>query len=153
MRRDKAAEWILSRVTSPERAASIVGDLVEDGPAYGVRFWLRVFSTTASLTPQRIAQGSTGTVGKVLGAISEGCMFPYASWLPVDLYHALATGGPWSERGAILACMTGEFLLGWWLAQRVPGRGLAACWMVWIIPASTGSGVLLAPSFMRETRC
>ena len=48
MRSAIAAEWILSLVTAPDRAAATVGDLMEEGSAHGVGwFWSNVLRTAS----------------------------------------------------------------------------------------------------------
>src|ERR1035441_7999782 len=49
MRNATAAEWILSLATTPDRAASTVGDLLEEASARGVFwFWSSVLRTASS---------------------------------------------------------------------------------------------------------
>lgn len=49
MREAVFAEWILSLVMTPERAASVIGDLEEQRPLHGrVWFWWSVFGTAAA---------------------------------------------------------------------------------------------------------
>src|SRR5262245_6897047 len=50
MRKVDAAEWLLSLTTTPERAASTAGDLLEESAVHGTFwFWNRALRTTASL--------------------------------------------------------------------------------------------------------
>ena len=50
MRNARLAEWILSLVTTPERASATVGDLLEDRlHARGLRFWGAVLFAALSL--------------------------------------------------------------------------------------------------------
>ncbi len=47
--RSRIAEWILSQVLPPDRAASTVGDWMEDAPKRGnIWFWSCVLRTLAS---------------------------------------------------------------------------------------------------------
>ena len=49
MTQSRIAEWILSQVLPPDRAASTVGDWLEDAPNRGnIWFWSSVFGTAAS---------------------------------------------------------------------------------------------------------
>jgi len=49
MTKSRIAEWIISQVLPPDRAASTVGDWMEDAPERGnVWFWSCVFRTAAS---------------------------------------------------------------------------------------------------------
>lgn len=49
MTKSRIAEWILSQVLPPDRAASIIGDWMEDAPKRGnIWFWSCVFRTAGS---------------------------------------------------------------------------------------------------------
>src|SRR5579862_9557472 len=56
------AEWILSLVTTPERAAATVGDLMENASSQG-RFWFGVLRTAVSLLWREFADDSVHTMG------------------------------------------------------------------------------------------
>jgi hypothetical protein len=57
MRNARLAEWILSLVTTPERASATVGDLLEDRVAAGaLRFWTAVVLTSLSLLWRDVAE-------------------------------------------------------------------------------------------------
>jgi hypothetical protein len=84
MRRASIAEWILSRATTPERAATIVGDLVEGAESHGtVWFWLSVIQTAFSLFPRRLSANRTELMGYAV------------SWATCFLVSNLITGWKW----------------------------------------------------------
>ena len=61
------AEWILSLVTTPERASSTVGDLLEDVQARGWNwFWLCVMRTAGSSLWQIFAKAPVSLVGQAI---------------------------------------------------------------------------------------
>src|SRR5262249_11743985 len=87
------AEWILRLVTSQDRAASAVGDLVEQGAARGmVWFWSCVLRTAASLLwrdladhPVRVAAVAllglaVDVVASLLLVFLSGLMFFVLAW-------------------------------------------------------------------------
>jgi hypothetical protein len=66
MRSIHLAEWILSLVTTRDRAASTVGDLAEAASIHGVAgFWSRVLRTTASLLWRNVAENPVRITGLV----------------------------------------------------------------------------------------
>jgi hypothetical protein len=170
MHRDRIAEWILAQVTSRERAASTVGDLVETaatrGPAW---FWSSVLGTAASLLWRGIATDPRGMLGlafcgwAVSVGLLVGCMVCLA--LVVQLLAAACTAlshsgyvrlGAESWRlivrlnsaaavwGVLTLC---QFQVGRWIARRVPRRELSACmallllqFVLWVF----GVGVTIA---------
>lgn len=83
------AEWILSLVTTPERASSTVGDLLEDVQARGWSwFWLCVVRTAASSLWQVFARAPVSLMGQ---AILGWCHYMVASLL---LFFAAAIVAP-----------------------------------------------------------
>jgi hypothetical protein len=69
----RVAEWILGRVTTPDRAVSIVGDLTEESASRGIIwFWMGVLRTTVSkfwLDPHVTDERR---LGLIFGLISGG---------------------------------------------------------------------------------
>ena len=60
------AEWILSRFTAPERAASIIGDLTESAASSNVVwFWWSVLQTALSLFGHSLRTNPAGTARRV----------------------------------------------------------------------------------------
>jgi hypothetical protein len=105
------AEWVLSRFTTPERAASIVGDLVESTGRRGtVWFWFSVMRTAFSLFGQRPS------------ANRSELMAYGVSWATYFLTSFLITG-KWrhalrSATGFILAMAVVRPLMNSWLNRR-----------------------------------
>jgi len=76
MRNAAAAEWILSLVSAPDRAASTVGDLVEEASARGTLwFWSSVLQTAGSHLWNDLCVSPLRTVGLALWGVA-------ASWPP-----------------------------------------------------------------------
>jgi hypothetical protein len=150
MRSASVAEWILSQVLRPDRAASTVGDWLEDARDRGpVWFWSCVFRTALS----RVWSDFAESPGFMVGLALRGWL--YSLWLMVGaafgLFVAVCIAVPvvlflgylarqlhwqpsWSVPPALLAqvwigwC---EFQAGRWIASRARGRelsaGIAAC--------------------------
>ena len=136
----RAAEWVLGLVTTPERAASIAGDLWESRTPGGVaRFWLDVLRIVASLVWQDVVT-SPGQIlklalrafvweflyvllfGMAIG-VAAGSLF---GWLGLDHPHRL-----WSSVNvcSFLAFAVIQFKVGRWIAHNAEGREVA----VWLI--------------------
>jgi hypothetical protein len=87
MHKHRVREWILSLVTTPERAASIVGDMVED-ECTTFRCWTAIASHLAhAITPGVIGLVLTGFFAQFLlsltAAIALNIGFRFLAW-PVD---------------------------------------------------------------------
>ena len=101
------AEWVLSRFTTPGRAASIVGDLTENADSRGgVWFWFSVIRTALSLFCQRPSTIRFELVKYVVG------------WVTYFLTSNLITSWKWHHawRGAtgfILVFAALNALIGW----------------------------------------
>jgi hypothetical protein len=147
MRNARLAEWILSLVTTPERASATVGDLLEDRRGV-LRFWGALLSAAVALLwrdvladPGRMIRlalygvflelvlslAMAAVVGILYGfvalvtlVISPGTHLP---WGP-DTPTAVATLGVIASYVFTLAA---QFQVGRVLAKRSPGRELAPC--------------------------
>ena len=126
MRNARLAEWILSLVTTPERASATVGDLLEDRVAPGaLRFWSAVMLTSLSLlwrdvadSPLRIAR--LAALGLLLQwLMSVGIAIGY--WL---FYAVFKHTWPTLVATGVLMLLA-QFQVGRVLAKRSPGRELA----------------------------
>lgn len=61
---DRIAEWVLTLVTAPDRAASAVGDLMEDAVARGrLWFWVHVARTALTLLWRGLTVAPVGMTG------------------------------------------------------------------------------------------
>src|SRR5215471_1303354 len=70
MRSTRVAEWVLAQVTSRERAAAVIGDLLEKVPARGqLWFWWSVATTTVALVWRDVAANPMRMLGLAFGAI------------------------------------------------------------------------------------
>ncbi len=140
MRNTQVAEWILSLVTSPERAASTVGDLMESASTRA-GFWLGVLRTALSLLWGEFAAEPATMMGLAFrGALLETvilvafviCAAFVGGFLGGVLYLTGSAPDPnpvIRTVGWILAYATAgllvPFQIGRWLARRAPGRELA----------------------------
>jgi len=145
MRNTQVAEWILSLVTSPERAASTVGDLLEDAAHRGAAwFWFGAVRTALSMLWREFS----GDPAHMMGLAVRGFLVQFvflAAYLLVFFIVAgltgLFAGQLWLPTGSMVAIQataiavgkvvgTGiglliSFQIGRWLARRSPGRELA----------------------------
>jgi hypothetical protein len=139
------AESILALVTSHDRAASTVGDLIEGAATRGaVWFWSGVLRTAASLLWRGILEQSARFTGLALLGL--------AVYIGIDLIFAGLSGAAFS--GAVMASghplhldsigwklwftapvLVSSLFVGRLLARWAPGRELAAC-VVYAILAS-----------------
>jgi hypothetical protein len=144
MRNIRLAEWILSLVTTPERASSTAGDLVEEGAVRGrVWFWHAVLRTVAS----HVWRGVTDAPGRVLGVAFAGAILNGAAgFLLAGLFGVVffvvsffALGAHLNDTflGILVAILflIISFLTGRVLARWAVGRELAAC-LAYVIVAS-----------------
>ncbi|MBI5083989.1 MAG: hypothetical protein HZB13_05255 [Acidobacteria bacterium] len=133
-----AAEWVLRLVTSPERAASTVGDLLEESTGRNILwFWTSTLRTAAChvLKDLWVFRGRmawlafSGLVEFVLLGMALGMVvirlwtdyFPY-QYGPNSTYIP-----PWGFYCIIAAMVTAvPLMVGWEIASRSRGRELAA---------------------------
>jgi hypothetical protein len=174
MRSTDVAEWILSQVTTGERAEAVIGDLLEKVPTRGALwFWWSVVTTAAALVWREVAAnplrtfglGFTGfvlvlvlfvllvfvaTAALVLGFLA------FASILDAQRVVGgtqLVTRG-WGRVGLSVAswCVLAgvQFQVGRWLARRSPGHELAPCVAFTIVGLMCSLALILA--FPQHTR-
>ena len=136
MRNAHIAEWILGLVTSRDRAASTVGDLVEEsGPRGRVRFWSGILRIAAALlwrdateNPVRIT--AVALIGLGID-VAASVLFAGLSGL---LFFVVARNGQhvdWNSGWWTIVLDTPTLLMslciGRMLARLAPGRELSAC--------------------------
>jgi len=146
MRSARVAEWILSLVTSPDRAAATVGDLMEAANRYGaVWFWTGVLRTAFSTLWQDFA----GAPARMMGLAFRGFLMQFAYLLGFALVLVIGGGivglfaglywNPTTPTAGLLSppieplagtlgvaiSLLASFQIGRWLARRSPGRELA----------------------------
>jgi hypothetical protein len=136
MRSIDIAEWILRLVTSPDRAASTVGDLAEGAADRGlVWFWSGILRTAASLLWRGIAGDpvrvtGVGLIGLAVDVVASlllagftGVVFFLAAWYG----HRV----PVNSVGWVIALDVPELvvsvLIGRILARWAPGREWSVC--------------------------
>ena len=149
MRRDSIAEWILATVTCPDRATTIVGDLLEDrATRNGLAFWLNVFRSAGSLLWKTFADQPAGLLGLALKAWLRMWLFlilllllAIASVALFGLVSAAVAGqqstdlfsASWRRLSSlaqfielpVIALV--EYRIGLWIASRAPGRDMPVC--------------------------
>ncbi len=137
MRSIHLAEWILSLVTTRDRAASTVGDLAEAASIHGVAgFWSRVLRTTASLLWRNVAENPVRITGLALLGIALyiGIDMFFAGLSGVAFFVAAYRSGNHQDLNSIgwkiwftAPVLISSLLIGRILARWAPGRELAAC--------------------------
>jgi len=150
MRSARVAEWILSLVTTPERAAATVGDLIENVDSRG-RFWLGVLRTALSLLWSDVAADPGRMARLAGGAFLVGIALIFVCMLVImPLVMTLKYGDPnmWASRvfnvpSVLAVVILVPFLQGRWLARRSPGHELAACLALTILTAAV-DGITVA---------
>jgi hypothetical protein len=133
MRNAQIAEWILSLVTTPERAASTVGDLMESDGRRGFRFWVAISGTLFCL----LWRDFTGEPKRIVSLAASGlAAFVLTVLLCFSVWRVLFGAvslflGPryvWGFRAMwTLIYFVSSFQVGKWLARRASGRELVAC--------------------------
>jgi hypothetical protein len=141
MRKAHIAELILSLFTSRERAASIVGDLIENATGGAIWFWSCVFRTALSLLWSDLADepafiAGLGFRGLLLNLSLNLALFISIVILSV-IFGVLVGSGLVSGPAGItlrafwvlgaIAVFTVNFQTGQWIARRARGREMAAC--------------------------
>ena len=139
MRKADFAELVLSLVTSRERAAAIVGDLLEGDDACNPwQFWFFVVRTASCQAWRQMAAAPFGMAGTAILSMSVefgllvlwGALIVSVMLLAGDISRAnLHTGPPgWSTRSLSfwLSHLVVPFTLGRWISRRYPGRQGAA---------------------------
>ena len=144
MRRDRMAERILGLFTSPERAAAVTGDLMEDARASGtVWFWGCVARTAFSMLGRDLADVPLFMAGLAFrGAVFALCLsllWGLATiagvavfaivWVQVRPAWLSVTGGLQylSQIVALAGIGWVQYRTGRWMARRAGGREIAAC--------------------------
>jgi len=136
MRRVRIAEWILELVTTRERAASLAGDLVEDGPGHGVFwFWATVVRAAGTMLWREFASdwkrmlrlGAAGLIVEYLGMLILLLLVSPILGLMGMAYGSGMIPKLISGAFGLSAMVVSQFAVGWWMARRTPGRELVPC--------------------------
>jgi hypothetical protein len=138
MPKETAAEWILTLVTTPDRASSTVGDLLEEGSSRGACwFWSSVLRTAASLVWRDLCDAWGRMIWLAFSGVLEFIVVAATLvnivvmlWMAIWPYPYGPNGiyiPPWGFYGLRIAVITVvPLLVGWDAARRSKGRELAA---------------------------
>lgn len=146
------ADWILSQVLPPDRAATMVGDWMEDAEQRGnVWFWSCVVRTTVS----RVLSDFIESPRPILWLTFRASFF---SWMVFGVTRALLVPGmhlftllgqivpapPPRLVDGLLQFLCGPACVGWniwvgiltgcWIARRAPGSEIAVCLATSLMP-------------------
>jgi len=164
MRNTHLAEWVLSLVTSRERAVSTVGDLLEEAETRGALwFWASVGWTAWSLAWRDLASSPLRMAGlAILGYSVQFVLFILSvllftvatsimlfasfqigfdpqnppAWLGLTSgYPPAGALGLGATAFGVAAVLAAEFQVGRLLARRSPGKELAPCVAMTILGA------------------
>jgi len=154
MRSAQIAEWILALFLEPDRAAAYTGDLMEEAADHGsIWFW----SSVARLAIMRfwydISESPLHLVSTLMRACILNIALPFAIIaggiilliVPAILFAGLLTAGfglhlsgatepvRWIDSiGGIALIVVAAFYTGRWIARRMPGREIAACFAMFV---------------------
>jgi hypothetical protein len=153
MLKAQIAEGILKLFTTPERAASTVGDMVEE--AHGALwFWISVVRTVFSFIWRDISGDPLYMAGLAIRAwlLSAAIVFGFilALIIPMSIIVGILGGvGILNDKSfdppsiwitaigwlvAALFLIAIPYRVGRWVARRAPGREVAACLALQIVP-------------------
>lgn len=138
MRNYAFGEWILSLITARDRAASIVGDMIESRCS-ALRFWAGIGSHLLhAITPAVIRMALAGFIAQFVLliplalAIALAYMFGRAVLgLPLPIYLF--------GLGAGFACFGIQTLIGYWFGRYSSHRALLVCLMVGLVDCALGA--------------
>jgi hypothetical protein len=142
MRSTRVAEWVLAQVTSRERAAAVIGDLLEKVPARGqLWFWWSVVTTAVALVWRDVAASPMRMLR--LGFAAFLLQFVLVLPLSVVAFITFAVIAAVNHRPptvpfapdwpavvyVVVWCVVAliQFAVGRWLARRSPDHELAPC--------------------------
>jgi hypothetical protein len=128
MRSARLAEWILSLVTTPDRAGASVGDLLEDRLHPGaLRFWGAVLMTAGSLLWRDVVADPKRMAGLAAYGMVLELLLSLVIAIAVGVLYAIfkLTWPTFVTTGVCV--IVAQFQVGRVLAKRSPGRELAPC--------------------------
>jgi hypothetical protein len=129
------AEWILSQVLPPDRAASTVGDWMEDVDKRGnIWFWSCVIRTVVShvwsgLTESPASVARLGLLGYARYSLVIVGMAALWNVFLVSHYHHAIHRWPF-DLAVHLTWFSLAFQTGRWIARRARGREISVCAVV-----------------------
>ena|SRR6516164_6313676 len=151
------AEWILSLVTSQERAAAMTGDLFEEG-AGPLAFWGSVAWTVLSLVGRELSAAPLEMFGLAVYGFVIAIVLSASQGVTVAslVVYVFPVATPALSVNAVIAASlifgwVGSFISGILVARRALGREVAACCAVMILEslvtvAMWGAATPAAPS-------
>jgi len=132
MTKSRVAEWILTQVLPPDRAASMVGDWMEDIDHRGnTWFWSCVLRTAiagvwGSLTEHPATMARSGLRGYARYSLGIAGMAFLTYALRMSHYRPATYRWPF-DLTLHLTWFSWAFLSGRWIARREPGREVSGC--------------------------
>jgi hypothetical protein len=124
-------EWILSAVTTPERAASIVGDLIQNRTG-SIRFWMAIGSNVLhALTLKVIGAAIVAWFAQFLIFVIPSLALAYLfrfHVLSIYLLHWFA----------IFLCLGTQILTGLWIGRPTQKQPVLVCLLVVIFDCALG---------------
>jgi hypothetical protein len=131
------AEWILSLVTSPERAVATVGDLCEEG-ARPLALWRSVAWMVLALIGRELLGAplrmlGLAVYGFVIGIVLSACQGVAAAGLIVLVFPRALASVNTVVATSLLLGWAGSFISGILVARRATGREISACVAVVIL--------------------
>lgn len=138
MRRDSLAQLILSLATTPDRAASTIGDLVEESSTRGsLWFWSNVLSTACSLCWRDFCSAPLRMLGLGLWGYFAALFWGIAPLAPIGLLVLVVRPNPNPPTNPLLVVpllvaseIFGALMAGCEVAKSSRGRELAAAFSV-----------------------
>jgi putative Mn2+ efflux pump MntP len=115
MLNQSVGEWILSAVTTPDRAASIVGDLIQSR-ASSIRFWTAISSNVLHAITPRLGVAIVAFLAQFIVFLIPSIAITYclrSSVLSIYQWHSCA----------VLSFLGTQMLTGFWIgraSQRLP---------------------------------
>jgi hypothetical protein len=149
------AEWILALVTTEDRAASTVGDLMEDAEARGAPwFWAGVLGTAFAI----LWRDLRAEPGKMAWLAARAWVFQIICVVGWFVLYGLADGfsrqwrrspgiPAWSSTAFQVAGLVISLLAGRWVARRAPGREMVACFAFVAVGTVLGFALDLSIAF------
>jgi hypothetical protein len=151
MTKSRIAEWILSQVHPPDRAASTVGDWMEDVNKRGsLWFWSCVIRTAVS----RVWSDLTESPRFILGLTLRSTLFSCAAFGVTYAVLSPVTSQLWdsSALASLIWNVWIGILTGLWIARRAPGKEVAVCLATSLVPMTVmGILALLLQRFRTES--
>jgi hypothetical protein len=152
MRNARIAEWILALVTTEDRAAATVGDLMElsRGAAW---FWAAVLATALSIAwrdlqahpRQTTWLAVRGTLyiflwifGGLLAVFILVFVWGYFAGLSPGRIESFSANWPWKTIAYLFGYVWIPFFLGRWIARKAPGREMPVCLAMMILQTVLG---------------